>query len=111
MKTLCRKLRGTAGETIAETLIAMLIVSLAFLMRSGGIVTAARLNRKAAEANGSFTLAGAETTPVEVAIVHGTHGSGRAQIGGAQGYRAPAKTAAEPLDPAERWYYYYYETP
>ena len=43
-----RKRDHRRGESLMETLAAMLIISLAMLMLAGAIVTAARVNRKAA---------------------------------------------------------------
>lgn len=49
-----RKLRGTAGETIAETLVTMIILSLAVLMLAGAVVTAARVNKQADNTDTAF---------------------------------------------------------
>ncbi|MBR0283068.1 MAG: prepilin-type N-terminal cleavage/methylation domain-containing protein [Oscillibacter sp.] len=43
-----RKRDNRRGESLVETLAAMLIISLTMLMLAGAIVTAARVNRKAA---------------------------------------------------------------
>ena len=42
-----KKLYSKAGETIAETLVTMIILSLAVIMIAGAVVTAARVNKKA----------------------------------------------------------------
>ena len=46
LKSISGKLRETSGESIAETLVSMLIVVLAFMMLSGAIVASARVNAK-----------------------------------------------------------------
>ena len=47
-----RKLRRNAGETLAEMLVSVLIISLGMLMLSGAIIAAARVNRRAREIAG-----------------------------------------------------------
>ena len=54
------KIRSTSGETIAETLVTMIILSLAVLMLAGAVVTSARVNKKADNTDTAFTAA---TTP------------------------------------------------
>lgn len=49
-----RKFRSTSGETIAETLVTMIILSLAVLMLAGAVVTAARINKKADNTDTAF---------------------------------------------------------
>ena len=41
-----RKLLSKKGESIAETLVATLIISMAFIVLAGAIVTAAKINAK-----------------------------------------------------------------
>ena len=48
------KIKNNKGETIVETLVSMLIVSLSFIMLSGGIVAAAKVNKAARELNKEF---------------------------------------------------------
>lgn len=50
-----RKFHSTSGETIAETLVTMIILSLAVLMIAGAVVTAARVNKKADNTDTAFT--------------------------------------------------------
>lgn len=53
-------IKSTAGETLVETLISTLIVSAVVLMLSTAIVTAARVNAKAAKVNTTFDETKAE---------------------------------------------------
>ena len=58
------KLQSRSGETIAETLVTMVILSLAVLMLAGAVVTAARINKKADNTDTAFSVkdeAGIET--------------------------------------------------
>lgn len=60
MKELLRKfqlkLQSRSGETIAETLVTMVILSLAVLMLAGAVVTAARINKKADNTDTAFSV-------------------------------------------------------
>ena len=49
-----KKLHSRSGETIAETLVTMIILSVAVLMLAGAVVTAARVNKQADNADTSF---------------------------------------------------------
>ena len=49
-----KKLQNKAGETIAETLVTMIILSLAVLMLAGAVVTTARVNKQADNTDTSF---------------------------------------------------------
>ena len=44
-----KKLRSASGETLVETLFAMLIIALAVVMLAGSIVSAARVNKAGAD--------------------------------------------------------------
>lgn len=50
------KLQSRSGETIAETLVTMVILSLAVLMLAGAVVTAARINKKADNTDTAFLV-------------------------------------------------------
>ena len=52
------RLKNSKGESLAETMLSMLIVSLAFLVLSGGVITAARLCSKADNTASSFSTDG-----------------------------------------------------
>lgn len=43
------------GETIVETLVAILIVSVCFVMIQNSVVTAAKINKQASDINTQFT--------------------------------------------------------
>ncbi len=44
MKTLLKKLNSSRGESLGETLVSLLIASLAIVLLAGAIVTAGRIN-------------------------------------------------------------------
>lgn len=48
------KIKSSKGETLAETLFGMLIVSLCFIILAGGIVSAAKINKAAEDQNVKF---------------------------------------------------------
>ena len=48
------KLRSNSGESIVETLVTMIILSLAVVMLSGAVVTSARVNQRAEHADTAF---------------------------------------------------------
>lgn len=48
------KLHASAGESIVETLVTMIILSLAVIMLSGAVVTSARVNQKADNTDTAF---------------------------------------------------------
>lgn len=52
-----KKISSCSGETIAETLVTMIILSLSVLMLAGAVVTAARVNKKADNADTAFIAA------------------------------------------------------
>lgn len=58
------KLKRKTGESIAETLVAVLILSLAFLMLSGAVVTAANVNKAAKNEDVAFSTGGTPTATV-----------------------------------------------
>ena len=53
-----RKLKSQSGETLVETLFALLVVVLAFTMLAGSIVAAAIVNKGAQELEPAFRLEG-----------------------------------------------------
>ncbi len=57
-----KKLHSRSGETIAETLVTMIILSLAVMMLAGAVVTAARVNKQADNADTSFQTGNAIST-------------------------------------------------
>lgn len=48
------KLRSRRGETLVETLVAILVSALSVVLLVGGITAAAQINRRAAEQDGDF---------------------------------------------------------
>lgn len=59
-----KKWKNNAGETIVETLVTMMILSLAVLMLAGAIVTSARINAQADNTETAFKTS--EMTEVEM---------------------------------------------
>lgn len=53
-KKINKKLKSRSGETIAETLVTMIILALAVMMIAGAVVTAARVNKSADNTDTSF---------------------------------------------------------
>lgn len=58
------KLRRNAGETLAEMLVSVLIISLGMLMLSGAIIAAARVNSRARRMAGMTADAPSVTQPL-----------------------------------------------
>lgn len=50
------KLLSNAGESIAETLVALLIAALSIVMVTGSVVTAARINKRTADQETDFVI-------------------------------------------------------
>lgn len=77
-----RKLKNKSGETIAETLVTMVILSLAVLMLAGAVVSAAKVNKKADNTSTSFTVgtevpgSGTNSPTVTITQTNGTGGTG-----------------------------------
>lgn len=68
IKIFRKKINSTSGETIAETLVTMIILSLAVLMLAGAVVTSARVNKKADNTDTSFSTENEIVTPDNVTI-------------------------------------------
>ena len=67
-----KKLKSNAGESLAETIVAMMIVTLAMLILAGALVSAAKINKKTRNMDTSFSTAVEMTvTDDTVEIVHG----------------------------------------
>ncbi len=62
------KLRSSYGETIVETLVTMIVLSLAMIMLSGAVVTSARVNQKADNTETTFTTDAQTSTPGTITI-------------------------------------------
>ena len=69
MHRICKKLRGRRGETLVETLAAILVAVLSVGLLMGGVAAATRINRQAQRADEDFysqlTAAEAQTEPLE----------------------------------------------
>lgn len=63
-----KKIHGKAGETIAETLVTMVVLSLAVLMLTGAVVSAAKVNQKADNTQTAFTADQDTGSPKTVVI-------------------------------------------
>lgn len=73
-----KKLSDCAGESIVETLVTMIILSLAVVMLSGAIVTSAKVNQKADNTDTAFTT---NSQAAEDGVMTVTDGSGNAASG------------------------------
>ena len=71
------RLKDTSGETIVETLVTMVILSLAVIMLSGAVVTSARVNAKADNTDTAFYVDEGQLTQ-ESGVMTITDGSGAA---------------------------------
>ena len=70
-----RKLQGKGGETLVETLVAILIVALVMLFFSTAIVAASRLNRAVRDADVSFVYEDDAPAAAKTLTVSGSGGS------------------------------------
>ena len=98
------KLKNKKGESISESLVALLIVTLAMLMLSGAIVSAARVNKNTADIN-----TGLDTDSQSKEVISGftvviEDGDGQKPVtnGTVTGYRASSGTS-------EDYIYYTYQ--
>lgn len=62
------KLKQTKGETLAETLAAVLLISLAALILAGALVSAARVNNRTRNAGTAFQQDGGDGVPYDVTV-------------------------------------------
>lgn len=77
-KYVFKRLRSRKGETLAETLVALLIVVMSFTILAGGILASARVNRGSMSLNVVFDKRNADTVDAEdfkVSINHGESGN------------------------------------
>ncbi len=63
-----KKLRNNSGETIVETLAAVLIVALCFLMLAGAIVTSSKINKQAKEQITPFKVSSKSSSSANIKI-------------------------------------------
>lgn len=64
--TIKEKLISSKGESIGETLVALLVMCLAMLVLSGSIVSAARINKRALDMETATLLKGTESSRLVV---------------------------------------------
>ena len=64
--TIKEKLISSKGESIGETLVALLVMCLAMLVLSGSIVSAARINKRALDMETATLLKGTESSKLVV---------------------------------------------
>ena len=79
--SLKKKLQSKKGETIAETLVTMIILSLAVLMLAGAVVTTARVDKQADNTDTSFKTgavvnSGTNSSKVIISEENATGGTG-----------------------------------
>ena len=75
-----KKLKSRSGESIAETLVTMIILSLAVLMLAGAVVTSARVNKQADNTDTAFSTEDVTTTSGTVTITDSSQGGTDATI-------------------------------
>lgn len=81
IKIFRKKINSTSGETIAETLVTMIILSLAVLMLAGAVVTSARVNKKADNTDTSFSTESEKIVTLDnVTITDGSKAGTAAEI-------------------------------
>ena len=70
-----RKLKSSSGETLVETLFALLVAVLAMTMLAGSIVSAARVNKGAEDLNTAFRMANKDDGKEgSVTVIHSSGG-------------------------------------
>ncbi|MGN0169638.1 MAG: hypothetical protein ACI39H_02625 [Lachnospiraceae bacterium] len=68
-----KKLKSRSGETLVETLFSMLVIVLAVIMIAGSVVTAARVNKSAADMDTALRYEKfSEISDVKVTIIRRT---------------------------------------
>ncbi len=66
-----KKLKNKAGETLGEVLVALLIVSLSFLILTGAVISAAKVNDKLKNEDVAFNTEGATSTDTTTIQIDG----------------------------------------
>lgn len=80
-----RKLKSKSGETLVETLFALLVVVLAMTMLAGSIVSAARVNKGAEDLDTAFRISNAQAVSgVKVTVDHQTVADSEISVKGYQ---------------------------
>ena len=104
-----KKLQNKAGETIAETLVTMIILSLAVLMLAGAVVTTARVNKQADNTDTSFQTrqTGAKVTGTNSMKVILSEENATGGAGGASSAEIPVQVYQSQANSLEKSYIYY----
>lgn len=63
-----RKLCSNCGESLTETLVAVLVMSLVFIVLSGSIVTSAKINKKAEDMVTAIDMDGSVTEQRDISV-------------------------------------------
>ena len=71
MKDFMNKIKSPAGESIAETLIALLIVSCGFILLATAVVAAAKVNTSIENTEVVFNISGQDSQASSAVISHG----------------------------------------
>ena len=86
IKRIQKKLGEKKGESLVETLVSVLIVVLMMTMLVGSVVTAARINKKAADIETTYSISGAKADGGIQFILSGSNGEEvLSTMGGADG--------------------------
>ena len=72
LKGIMQRIKSTAGETLTETLCAVLIIVMCFTILCGAIVTAARVNSKYENVDTAFHTTEADTVKGTTASISGS---------------------------------------
>lgn len=81
-RNITARIKETSGETIAETLVTMIILSLSVLMITGAVVTAAKGNEKADNTETAFVVSDESTVKTSVQPVTIGEQAGGIQVNG-----------------------------
>ena len=77
MSRMIEKLRSIAGETLVESLVSMLIITMVFAFLVTAIVTAAKINDSVKAEDVSIDLSQAKDTETKVDVAIGTYSEKR----------------------------------
>lgn len=77
-----KKFFAASGETIAETLVTMVILSLAVLMIAGAVVSAAKVNKKADNTQTAFSATDVKDSTAQNIVITEVNEDGTAVPGG-----------------------------
>ena len=97
-----KKIKSNSGETLAETLVAILIAALSIVMVTTSVIVAARINDKAKKEDVSFVIG----TPTEVGTVYASFSLDHA----IDSEQTPEAISVVVRSTANGYYYYDYKT-